>query len=76
MSRERVSEFMSEIGIMTCHGCGRGFSFNLRLVPVVQFEDGHEGPICRPCLELSNEALKKKGLPLLYFLPGAYEPGE
>lgn len=67
---------MSMIAMTMCHGCKKLFTFNPDRVPVVQFEDGESGPICKNCLELSNENLARQGMPLLYFLPGAYDPLE
>lgn len=67
---------MGMIGMTMCHGCKLLFTFNPDRVPIVQFEDGHQGPVCKPCLERSNEVLARQGLPLLYFLPGAYDVEE
>jgi|KBSMisStaDraftv2_1062788.scaffolds.fasta_scaffold55945_8 hypothetical protein len=67
---------MPFLALSTCHGCGKIFCFNPDLVPMVQYADGFQGEICQPCLERSNIELEKQGLPLLYFPPGAYSPGE
>ena len=67
---------MPLMGMSVCHGCKKGFVFNPDLVPVVQFADGHQGPICKSCFALSNEKLEKQGAPLMVAIPGAWEPGE
>ncbi len=59
------------IVIGRCYVCTRQFMFNALLVPSYGGE-----PICKGCIEVTNDARRKAGLPLWPVLPGAYEPQE
>jgi hypothetical protein len=59
--------------IAACGGCGRIFTSNPNLVPVVVVE-GERIPICRSCVEAANPERVKRGLEPIVIQPGAYEP--
>ncbi len=58
-----------------CVNCGKPFSFNADRVPSVVVH-GQREPVCRECVERANPLRKKKGLPEIVILPGAYEAEE
>ena len=60
-----------------CYTCGALFSFNPRKVPSLPghlTKSGEKEAVCRCCIERSQPARKKNGLPPILILPDAYEP--
>lgn len=76
--------YMSWIG--NCIGCGQMFSFNPERVPSIRMSrtgegwkldpNGHREPVCRNCVERGNAERRKRGMPEIPILPGAYEAEE
>jgi len=59
-----------------CIGCDQIFSFNPVRVPSSSAVTGEREPICEACVVRINAVRKKKGLPPVVPLPGAYEAAD
>jgi len=71
------------MAIMSVHGacytCGAMMTFSPTRVPSLPghlTRTGTREPVCRTCIERSNPARIKNGLPPIQILPGAYEGDE
>jgi hypothetical protein len=65
-----MSGFVVAMG--PCLACGRVFTFNPHLVPSLPW-NGTKEPICRTCMEASNQKRVAAGKEPHRIMPGAYD---
>ena len=63
------------MGMGSCLGCGKVFTFNPMKVPTIRDpKSGEKEPICGICMHKANVRREEMGLPPHHIEPDAYEP--